>query len=77
MQPAPSTVEFRLDLYAVPAVLVSFLMLGFFVAAKTADPLMALQAWTFMAGVGIALVWLVQHYKDGIPEDDRSAMPTT
>ncbi|MCE9522411.1 MAG: cytochrome-c oxidase, cbb3-type subunit I [Alphaproteobacteria bacterium] len=73
MQPAPSNAEFRLDLFAVPAVLVSFLLLGFFVAAKTPDPLMALQAWTFMAGIGVALFWLVQHYKNGIPDDDRSA----
>jgi len=73
MQPSSRVSDLRMDLWAVPAVFVAFLILAFVVAAQTSDPLMSIQAWTFMAGVGIAILWLVQRYSGGIPEDDRSA----
>jgi cytochrome c oxidase cbb3-type subunit 1 len=72
MQPATGSREARSDLLAVPALLVFFLFLAFVVVTQTSDPLMSLQAWTFMAGIGIALVWLVQRYGEGIPADDTS-----
>jgi cytochrome c oxidase cbb3-type subunit 1 len=72
MQPATGSQEARSDLMAVPALLVFFLFLGFVVVTQTSDPLMSLQAWTFMAGVGIALAWLVKRYGEGIPADDTS-----
>jgi cytochrome c oxidase cbb3-type subunit 1 len=61
------------DLFVVPALLVLFLFLGFAVATQTADPLMAWQVWTFMAGIVLALLWFVRRYAEGVPEDDRAA----
>ncbi len=72
MQPQPAATDTRLDLFAVPALLVLFLLLAFVIVAQTNDPLMSLQAWTFMAGVGLTLIWLVRRYADGIPDDDRT-----
>ncbi|NOT42846.1 MAG: cytochrome-c oxidase, cbb3-type subunit I [Alphaproteobacteria bacterium] len=57
----------------VPAIFVGFLILGFYVATQTTDPLMGMQAWTFMAGVGMALIHLVRRYAEGIPADDKGA----
>ena len=71
MQPVPAQARAGSDLFIVPALFVLFLLLGLVVAATTSDGLMAFQAWTFMAGVGIALIWLVQRYAEGLPEDDR------
>ncbi|MDZ4738755.1 MAG: cytochrome-c oxidase, cbb3-type subunit I [Alphaproteobacteria bacterium] len=33
---------------------------------------MSMQAWTFMAGVGGTIIWLVRRYAGGIPADDTS-----
>ncbi len=73
MQPVPGRNFPRFDLFAVPAIFVGFLFLAFYVAAQTTYPLMAMQAWTFMAGIGIALIHLVRRYADGIPADDTGA----
>jgi cytochrome c oxidase cbb3-type subunit I len=73
MQPKTGGILPRTDLFAVPAILVGFLILGFYVATQTADPLMGIQAWTFMAGVGIALIHLVRRYAEGTPADDKGA----
>ena len=73
MQPVPQQQYARLDLFAVPAFLLFFFFLAFAVAARTPDPLMEIQAWTFMAGVGLSLIWMVRRYADGIPEGDRGA----
>ena len=72
MQPVPAQSSAGSDLFIVPALFVFFLLLAFVVAATTSDPLMAFQAWTFMAGVGGALIWLVRRYAEGRPEDDRA-----
>lgn len=72
MQPVPGRPSGRLDLFAVPALLFFFLFLAFVVAARTSDPLMSIQAWTFMAGVAGVIIWLVNRYGDGIPADDTS-----
>lgn len=58
MQPNTGVNLPQTDLFAVPAIFVGSLILGFYVATQTPDPLMGLQAWTFMAGVGIALIHL-------------------
>jgi cytochrome c oxidase cbb3-type subunit I len=63
----------RVDLFAVPALFILFLILGFHVTTQTADPLMRIQALTFMAGVGIALIHLVRRYAEGLPADDKTA----
>ncbi len=72
MQPVPGQPDTRFDLIIVPVLLVFFLVLAFAVAATTSDPLMSMQAWTFMAGVCVAILWLVRRYADGIPDDDVS-----
>jgi len=72
MQPIPGQRESRFDLFAVPALFIVFLFLGFVVVTQTPDPVMSIQAWTFMAGVGATLIWLVRRYGGGIPADDIS-----
>ena len=72
MEPVLGPQRVGFDLFAVPALLVSFLFLAFVVAARTSDPLMSMQAWTFMAGVGGTIIWLVRRYAGGIPADDTS-----
>ncbi len=71
MQPVPAQSSMHFDLFAVPALFILFLLLALVVVAQTTDPLMSFQAWTFMAGVSLALVWLVRRYAEGLPEDDR------
>jgi cytochrome c oxidase cbb3-type subunit 1 len=73
MQPVTGRELPRFDLFAVPAIFIISLILGFYVTTQTADPLMRIQAWTFMAGVGLALIHLVRRYAEGIPEDDKGA----
>jgi cytochrome c oxidase cbb3-type subunit I len=63
----------RVDLFVVPAVFILSLILGFYVTTQTADPLMRIQALTFMAGVGLALIHLVRRYAEGMPADDKTA----
>jgi cytochrome c oxidase cbb3-type subunit I len=73
MQPVTGRELPRFDLFAVPAIFIISLILGFYVTTQTADPLMRIQAWTFMAGVGLALIHLVRRYAEGIPDDDKGA----
>jgi cytochrome c oxidase cbb3-type subunit 1 len=62
----------RLDLFAVPALFIFFSFLALAVAVKTTDPLMAVQAATFMVGFGLALLWMVGRYGEGIPAEDEA-----
>jgi cytochrome c oxidase cbb3-type subunit 1 len=73
MQPVTGRELPRFDLFVVPAIFILSLILGFYVTTQTTDPLMRIQAWTFMAGVGLALIHLVRRYAEGIPEDDKGA----
>jgi len=73
MQPVTGPRQAQFDLFAVPALFAVFLFLGFAVAAQTHDPLMSIQAWTFMAGIGIALAFFVKRYSEGVPADDTGA----
>jgi cytochrome c oxidase cbb3-type subunit 1 len=73
MQPVSGPRQAQFDLFVVPAVFIIFLFLGFAVAAQTHDPLMSIQAWTFMAGIGIALAFFVKRYSEGVPADDTGA----
>ncbi len=70
MQPSPMPQRLRLDLFAVPALFIFFSFLALAVALKTTDPLMAVQAATFMVGFGLALLWMVGRYGEGIPAED-------
>ncbi|MBP6010596.1 MAG: cytochrome-c oxidase, cbb3-type subunit I [Alphaproteobacteria bacterium] len=71
MQPVPAQSAVHFDLFAVPTLFALFLLLALVIVAQTTDPLMSFQAWTFMAGVSLALVWLVRRYAVGLPEDDH------
>ncbi|MBL9098168.1 MAG: cytochrome-c oxidase, cbb3-type subunit I [Alphaproteobacteria bacterium] len=73
MQPTTGTQPASFELVSVPVAFVLFLLLAFVVAAQTPDPLMAIQAWTFVAGIGITLGWFAKRYSEGVPEDDRGA----
>jgi cytochrome c oxidase cbb3-type subunit 1 len=73
MQPVTGRELPRFDLFVVPAIFILSLILGFYVTTQTTDPLMRIQAWTFMAGVGLALIHLVRRYAEGIPDDDKGA----
>ncbi len=70
MQPSPIQNRLRLDLFVVPVLFVLFTFLALTVAVKTTDPLMAIQATTFMVGFGITLLWMVGRYGEGIPAED-------
>jgi cytochrome c oxidase cbb3-type subunit 1 len=70
MQPAPQQSLPRFDLFTVPAVFVGVLILAFYVITQSADPLMRTQAATFMLGAGLALIYLVRRYAEGIPADE-------
>ena len=72
MQPSPIQNRLRLDLFVVPLLFVLFTFLALTVAVKTTDPLMAIQATTFMVGFGIALLWMVGRYGEGIPPEDNA-----
>ena len=72
MLPVPAQSNARLDLFAVPALVTAFLFIAFAVAVVTHDALMATQAWTFIAGFSIALLWMIRRYADGIPPADQA-----
>ncbi len=62
----------RWDLVFVPFLFAAFAFAALVVLAQTTDPLMSIQAWTFLAGLGVAAIWLVRRYGEGIPADDTS-----
>jgi cytochrome c oxidase cbb3-type subunit 1 len=72
MQPVTGQEMPRFDLFAVPAVFVGVLVLGLYVITQSADPLMKTQAATFMLGAGLALIYFMRRYADGVPADDTS-----
>ena len=72
MQPSSEQQKVRLDLFAVPAVFVFLLFLALTVSVKTADHLMSIQAATFMVGFGLAILWMVRRYAEGIPAEDNA-----
>ncbi len=72
MQPSSEQQKVRLDLFAVPALFVFLLFLALTVSVKTADHLMSIQAATFMVGFGLAILWMVRRYAEGIPAEDNA-----
>ncbi|MBI1329708.1 MAG: cytochrome-c oxidase, cbb3-type subunit I [Alphaproteobacteria bacterium] len=73
MQPSAAANPMRLDLVLVPALLGLALVIGLIEAARSPDPLMVIQAWTFvacLAGVGI---WFLKRYGGGVPADETGA----
>jgi cytochrome c oxidase cbb3-type subunit 1 len=72
MQPSSEQQRVRLDLFAVPALIIFFLFLALTVAVKTTDHLMSIQAVTFMVGFGLAMLWMIRRYASGIPAEDNA-----
>jgi cytochrome c oxidase cbb3-type subunit I len=72
MQPSSEQQRVRVDLFAVPALIIFFLFLALTVAVKTTDHLMSIQAVTFMVGFGLAMLWMIRRYAEGIPAEDNT-----
>ncbi len=62
----------RWDMLFAPAIFVVAFLLAFVAAAKSPEPQMQIQAWTFLAATALVLVWWVRRYAEGIPADDSS-----
>jgi cytochrome c oxidase cbb3-type subunit 1 len=62
----------RWDLYFIPFLIGVFALLAFAVMARTDDPLMSMQAWTFMVGLAVFALWLMGRYADGAPAEDSA-----
>ncbi len=60
----------RLDLIFVPSSLLIALCLGIVEAARSPDPLMLIQAWTFIICVAGAGIWFLRRYSGGVPADE-------
>ncbi len=71
MTTATGTNSLRLDLAAIPALLVCALFVGVIEAAKSHDPLMVKQAWTFLGCIAVGGIWFLRRYAGGVPEDER------
>ncbi|MBI3676598.1 MAG: cytochrome-c oxidase, cbb3-type subunit I [Proteobacteria bacterium] len=63
----------RLDLVLVPTLLALAAVIGVVEAARSPDPLMVIQAWTFLACLLGAGVWFMKRYGGGIPADEAGA----
>jgi cytochrome c oxidase cbb3-type subunit 1 len=64
--------DLGLDLLLIPGILVLAFCAGLLEAARSPDPLMVKQAWTFLACVMVGGFWFVRRYALGAPEDERS-----
>ncbi len=73
MQTAAASDEIRLDLIFVPALLFIALCLGLVEAARSPDPRMVMQAWTFIGCIAGAGIWYLRRYGGGVPEDEKGA----
>jgi cytochrome c oxidase cbb3-type subunit 1 len=62
----------RIDLALIPAFLITVFFLAIIAAAKSPDPRMVLQAWTFAACIAATGVWYLVTYADGTPTDERN-----
>ncbi len=72
MQAAASEKSFRLDLVLLPAIIVAAFFAAIVDVARSPDPRMVVQAWTFAACMaGIAIFYLTT-YSGGMPADERS-----
>jgi cytochrome c oxidase cbb3-type subunit I len=60
----------RTDLIFIPALLITGLFIAFYVAAKSPDWRMVVQAWTFIACVAGIGIWFLRRYADGAPADE-------
>ncbi len=65
--------ESRTDLIFIPVLLITGLFLALYVAAKSPDPRMVIQAWTFIACVAGIGIWFLRRYAEGAPADETGA----
>jgi cytochrome c oxidase cbb3-type subunit I len=61
----------RLDLAVIPAILVLAFLAAIAEIARSPDPRMVLQAWTFAACIAGTGLWFLIYYGDGLPQDER------
>jgi len=72
MQTATAEQPMRLDLAAIPIFLLIVFVAAIIEAARSPDPRMVFQAWTFMACVAATAIWYARTYADGIPAEERT-----
>jgi cytochrome c oxidase cbb3-type subunit 1 len=73
MQTALTSRPLRLDLFIVPVFLILSLAIGILEAARSPDPRMVMQAWTFIACIAAVGVWFVRRYAGGVPQDETDS----
>jgi cytochrome c oxidase cbb3-type subunit 1 len=61
----------RIDLAVIPGFLIAVFFLAIIAAAKSPDPRMVMQAWTFAACIAATAIWYLVTYADGTPADER------
>jgi len=71
MQASAADSPMRLDLALIPAVLVLGFIAAIIEAARSLDPRMVVQGWTFAVCMFAIGVWYLVTYADGIPHDER------
>ena len=64
--------DLRLDLWFAPATFVVAFLLAFAAAARSPEPQMQMQAWTFLLATLAVLIWFVRRYAGGTPADDNT-----
>jgi cytochrome c oxidase cbb3-type subunit 1 len=72
MEAVQSKSTLRLDLFIVPAMIAAGLFAAILEAAKSPDPRMVIQAWTFAACMAATAIFYLVNYGGGLPQDERS-----
>ena len=72
MQAAASKTPFRLDLVLLPAIVVVAFCAAIVEVARSPDPRMVVQAWTFAACMAGIAIFYLRTYGGGLPADERS-----
>ena len=72
MQVAASKTPFRLDLVLLPAIIVAAFGAAIVEVARSPDPRMVVQAWTFAACMAGIAIFYLRTYGGGLPADERS-----
>jgi cytochrome c oxidase cbb3-type subunit 1 len=72
MEAVQSKNSLRLDLFIVPAMIAAGLFAAIVEAAKSPDPRMVIQAWTFAACMAVTAIFYLVNYGGGVPQDERS-----
>jgi cytochrome c oxidase cbb3-type subunit 1 len=73
MQADAARADMRLDLLLIPGLLIAGFFVAVYIAAKSPDWRMVVQAWTFMACVAGTGIWFLRRYGEGVPADETGA----